>query len=291
MTLQSYDGGKSVFVAAIPGNRRNVSAEIRLDGANDYHKFIYLNTGTACAIINGQRHDITPHSLLYIPAPTPHKITLSPVADTTCIALHKSLNIPQPDHSVITQITSVEKQANYSALFDRALSQYIGATVGSRMALRSYVATLNAQIEHSTATETKPKAAQRLMRRFVTLLENKYKSGANLEFYARELGVTSTHLTRVCQQIQNTSASQVIQDRLLAEARRLLLVGDQKIQDISSQLGFRSAAYFSRFFTNHETLSPKEFRQQARRVRTPTPIAVAPNCRPKPAPFQNKLAS
>ena len=99
------------------------------------------------------------------------------------------------------------------------------------------------------------------MRRFAYLVEERFDRGETLEAIAKDLNVTATHLTRVCQALNSKSASHFIQDRIVGEAKFLLTNSAIKIQEIAEQLGFTSAAYFSRFFHTKTNRTPKDFRK------------------------------
>ena len=58
------------------------------------------------------------------------------------------------------------------------------------------------------------------------------------------------------------SAQHLIHERLLLEARRLLAYSDLDVTTISYSLGFKDPAYFSRFFTRREAMSPSAFRRR-----------------------------
>jgi AraC family transcriptional activator of pobA len=83
--------------------------------------------------------------------------------------------------------------------------------------------------------------------------------------YARELGVSPGHLNALCHRHLGRSAKQVIQDRLLAEARRMLLYSDETASRVGYALGFQDPSYFARFFRGATGRSPSGFRTEARR--------------------------
>ena len=58
----------------------------------------------------------------------------------------------------------------------------------------------------------------------------------------------------------NQASKELIHDRLLQEARRLLQFSAVPVSEIGYQLGFTDPAYFSRFFARNAGLSPREFR-------------------------------
>ena len=106
-------------------------------------------------------------------------------------------------------------------------------------------------------------AARRLSRRFAQLVESHFPTDQSVSDYASKLGVTPTHLTRVCNQIMGAPASEILARRKLAEAQRLLADTKIPVKDIASALGYHSPAYFTRLFSAKIGLSPGAFRKTA----------------------------
>jgi AraC family transcriptional activator of pobA len=79
--------------------------------------------------------------------------------------------------------------------------------------------------------------------------------------FARELGVTSTHLTRVCNKTCGSSASDLLHDRVIFEARKLLTETRMPVSQVAQALGFTSAAYFTRAFQHRTGKTPSAFRK------------------------------
>ncbi len=65
---------------------------------------------------------------------------------------------------------------------------------------------------------------------------------------AQRLGYSPRTLTRACQQAVGRSAKQVVDDRVLLEARRLLVNRELTIEQIARELSFSEASNFARFF-------------------------------------------
>jgi len=104
-------------------------------------------------------------------------------------------------------------------------------------------------------------SASRLVARFREAVEADYRSGAPIDAYARRLGVTTTRLRRACQASTGCSPIRLIQDRLLLEAKRVLLYSNMTVAETAYYLGFDDPAYFSRFFAQRQRVSPRAFRQ------------------------------
>ena len=100
----------------------------------------------------------------------------------------------------------------------------------------------------------------RLIARFVEMVEKYYKNHSEVSFYARALFVTEDHLSRVCQRELGNSAKAVIQSKRFRQAELLLLTTSLTVKEISILVGFESADYFSRAFKKRFLVSPDQFR-------------------------------
>jgi AraC family transcriptional regulator, transcriptional activator of pobA len=97
--------------------------------------------------------------------------------------------------------------------------------------------------------------------RFVDLVEGNYRRHRPLSFYADRLGVSVTHLGRICRGQFGISSQSVVHDRLILEAKRSLAYTSASVADIASDLGFQDAAYFSKFFASQVGDTPSSFRK------------------------------
>lgn len=101
---------------------------------------------------------------------------------------------------------------------------------------------------------------QMLMKNFRRLIEQHYKTMRLPKEYADLLYITPNHLNALCQEMVNTTAGELIRQRVLLEAKRLLINADLNISEIAYTLNFKDNSYFSRFFRKYEKISPEDFR-------------------------------
>ncbi len=101
----------------------------------------------------------------------------------------------------------------------------------------------------------------RIINHFLALLENHYTDHSEVGFYANEMSVTANYLNQVCRKKAGVTAGDLIRERILLEAKRLLSLTPLDIKEIAYTLGFNDASYFSRFFKKYTDLSPQEFRK------------------------------
>lgn len=98
--------------------------------------------------------------------------------------------------------------------------------------------------------------------KFTSLIDQHYKTQKQVSFYASELSISANYLNILCKKNLDVSATQLIQQRVLLEAKRLLQATDMSIKEIAFELGFVDHAYFSNFFKSQINLTPTAFREQ-----------------------------
>ncbi|MFB6457636.1 AraC family transcriptional regulator [Chitinophaga sp. Hz27] len=100
-----------------------------------------------------------------------------------------------------------------------------------------------------------------LLRNFRKLVEQHYMQQRLPKDYAAMLYVTPNYLNAFCQHMLGKSAGEVIRDRVLLEAKRLLVMADTSISSIAYQLNFADNSYFTKFFRKYAGVTPEEFRK------------------------------
>ena len=83
---------------------------------------------------------------------------------------------------------------------------------------------------------------------------------ASVKEFAQHLKVSRSYLHRAVLHDTGVAPSRHIRDRILVEAKRLLVHTNSSAAEVADQLGFRSASYFSSFFLRHAKVSPRAFR-------------------------------
>lgn len=109
-------------------------------------------------------------------------------------------------------------------------------------------------------TEFKVYQSNPRLAKFNMLIDEFYKEEKSVVFYAEKLHISANYLNILCKKHLKVSATQLIQQRIIIEAKRLLKSGDLSIKEIAFELGFTDHAYFSNFFKAQTDLTPSEFR-------------------------------
>jgi AraC-like DNA-binding protein len=95
-------------------------------------------------------------------------------------------------------------------------------------------------------------------------IERKFHTWHKVSDYADRLGYSARTLNRLARANTGLSAKQVIDERVVLEAKRQLSHADASVSEIAGQLGFEDASNFSSYFRRHTGMTPAAFRTRSR---------------------------
>lgn len=116
-------------------------------------------------------------------------------------------------------------------------------------------------IKESNPKNNLPKSQYETVRQFHILVEQNFKEKHQVSDYADLLFKSSKTLANVFNKTGNRSPSKIINERLVLEAKRLLLHSEKTAEQIGYELGFNDAAHFSKFFKNQVGSPPGTFKK------------------------------
>lgn len=96
---------------------------------------------------------------------------------------------------------------------------------------------------------------------FKDLLENQFLHDKLVNSYANQMHITKKRLNTATTSILGLSPKQIIDARIILEAKRLLVHTNQSVKEISFHLGFDESTNFIKFFRKHHNTTPLEFRE------------------------------
>lgn len=103
---------------------------------------------------------------------------------------------------------------------------------------------------------------QTLLKKFVQLVNNYYLEKRTIEEYAELLFITPNHLSQSIKAASGKNALAFINERIIAEARTLILYTDFDMAQVAWQLNFSDPANFGKFFKRHTGQTPLEYRKE-----------------------------
>ncbi len=101
-----------------------------------------------------------------------------------------------------------------------------------------------------------------IIKKFLELIEDNFRTVRLPKDYASMLYISSSHLNMICQEQVGTSSGELIRNRVLLEAKRLLVNFELSVSAIALDLNFFDTSYFVKFFKKETGLTPEAFRKQ-----------------------------
>lgn len=106
-----------------------------------------------------------------------------------------------------------------------------------------------------------PARSHEAYRWFCDEIDRRFDTWHQVNDYAARLGYSTRTLNRLARSNTGLSAKQLIDERVVLEAKRLLSHGDEPVADVASQLGFDDPSNFSSYFQRHTGETPGVFRR------------------------------
>ncbi|WP_248724698.1 AraC family transcriptional regulator [Seonamhaeicola sp. ML3] len=104
-----------------------------------------------------------------------------------------------------------------------------------------------------------------LLRAFNLLVEAHFRNEHSVQFYADQLFKSPKTLSNSFARF-NKSPLKLIHERVVLEAKRLLIYTDKTAKEIAFDLGFEDASHLSRLFKKYTSLSPSDFKKQLKKA-------------------------
>lgn len=231
---------------------------------------IWFTRGQGRVTVNGVTAGYGPHNCIFVPAGIMHGFEVSPQVSGTMVVFPQGCEdeLALPEEPLHLRLREADRQMELGRMIDelqREMDRYeAGHTDRAHRAMMCHAGLISVWLDRQTPTDpedsTSPNAAKRLVNAYAALVEQEFHSSKSVRDYAGELGVTATHLSRVCNKACGRPASGILADRVHYEARRLLTETRMPVKDIARSLGFASAAYFTRSFQKQTGETPSHFR-------------------------------
>lgn len=277
--IENYDYGsliKSIDFHFAPLEK--LKSTLPYPHRHDFYHIVWVVDGHGHHIIDSVRYEVRPNTLFFMAPGQIHDFVLSD--DATGFTINFSpeffafkmhsrqslTEIPIYDFENLNSALYINEASAQTlrAIMDGIIEEYTSEERGYEDVIWSYLRIFLMKVSRMAApdpTADLSTRSQLLARRFKSALEKNFNTMDETADYARLLRVTERALNEATRQALGYTAAQLIRERVMLEAKRLLLHSEISVAEIAERLGFDDPAYFSRCFKKHTSRSPIEFRQ------------------------------
>ncbi len=231
------------------------------------HMLIWVTRGAGRGVVEGQSFALSSHNALFIPAGTLFSFTWESTCFGQTVILAPSQRLDWPSEPLLLRVREPNAQLTLTHYIEAIQNEAKSDKPMAQIAASAHAQLMMVWAHRYQTQASKNTAARRLMRAFCALIvqSETVESRANtMADYAARLGVTPTHLTRVCKSESGLTAADLITQHTLQRACRMLEDDARKAVDIAKHLNFSTPAYFTRFIKTHTGQTPSELRKAAK---------------------------
>lgn len=245
---------------------------------HSFYQVLFIESGVGFHIIDFKKFEVRKNIVYFLTPGQVHEWQFSPGTKGLLINFteaffslylsnfHYLKNFPfflaNGSHAVL-DIQSVEHKIKplLQDIRDEYFHQPVKHLNMLRLLLLQLFEWMNRQIDATEETEM-IKPGMHIMRKFYLLIEEHYTNKHLPKEYAAMLFITPNYLNELCVLHTGHSAGEHIRNRILLEAKRLLVNSSLSISEIAWSLHFENHSYFSRFFKKYCAVTPEAFRKQ-----------------------------
>ena len=100
------------------------------------------------------------------------------------------------------------------------------------------------------------------LKAFQNLVDEHFLKEKSPAFYADLLHISPNTLSKKIKAEFSKTPSQIIQERVILEAKKQIHLTRKSIKEIAAELNFEDEFYFSKYFKKHTGVSPTKFREE-----------------------------
>lgn len=244
---------------------------------HDFFFMVYFTQGSGTHTIDFVTYPIQPGAVFFMSPAQVHSWKLSADIDGFVVffsaefylkdfAQHKLFNFPffnTTQYQTLLKLPEANK-AMVTQIFEELYAEFRQQAKQVDEVLQSYLNILLVKLSRIYQQHTAPNVLGHLMhqiRQLEILVNEHYIKEKSVQAYADMMHLSVKQLNHVCKTALNKSTSELIQDRVVLEAKRLLVHSDWTIAQIGAYLQYFDNAYFARFFKKVTGLTPDQFRK------------------------------
>jgi AraC-like DNA-binding protein len=244
--------------------------------AHDFYLIMLFTKGSGTHTIDFNTYNVSKGSLFFMSPSEIHSWNLSEDADGFVLffnasfyvmdALSKQLFLLpffKTKEKTRQLLLNEQELKKIKPVFKSILEEAQSALVFRHSILRAYLDVLLFKLADLRKTSGNERIqAVSLVPELQALIESNFMLHWSVSLYAEKLNTTSQQLNTITKNYLNKTVAELIQERMMAEAKRLLVYTSLTISEIAYQLNFNDNSYFNRFFKKAENNTPEQFRKR-----------------------------
>ena len=244
---------------------------------HDHYLLLALEKGSGSHVVDFEPYPVGDHTIYFMRPGHVHELTLK--AGSTGHLMQFKADFHTPSDKATRQAMRKAEQAVYFKLeagqyaelapvFGAIFKEHAARQEGCQDVVRAYLSIVFIALarharEQASETKASPYVQERL-EELLELIETHVFQNKQVSAYAEMMHLSTFQLNSITKTALDRTCSELINDRIILEAKRYLLATTEQVSGIASQLGYDDVSYFIRFFKKQTGHTPETFRQKSR---------------------------
>lgn len=249
---------------------------------HDFYFILFVNEGNGIHLIDCEKHNASGYSVFFITPGQCHAYDprlMNGYAISFKVDFYRLNKVIEKIydfpffHTTLRSpaLRITEDNKRIPSILEGMYQEFLTNEFGKQSMLRSSLEILLVELSRlygvdEIKKETMAQTDTKRIRKLECLIDTNFLDNRSVSFYADKLNLTSRHLNNIVKNGTGNTISELINTRVLAEAKRMLLNSDDTVAEIAWKLNFSDKAYFHRLFKARTNYTPEGFREKFLKV-------------------------
>ncbi len=248
---------------------------------DDFYEILFVTQGKGVYTIDFEEYEIKPDAIFFLSPGQIHELELSDDVQGYIFLFSSSFyhfNKTNPyklfelpffytlgKDTPPLYLASKTDHITLSELFKNAIYENDHQLTDKEEAVRALLDLILIQCNRIYPVQNQEEKLQKsriLVKRFKQLIEEKCQENLAVKDYASLLSVTANHLSETVKLVTGRTSTDLINDRMLMEIKRMLVHTNYTVSEIAYRLNFADQSYFSKYFKKLSSFTPLDYRQK-----------------------------
>ena len=230
---------------------------------HDFYSLVWFTKSTGINVIDFEEHEIKYDRLFFMQPKQVHNWSYSKESKGYILVFDKHLinQFPIELMDIAFFDLKAENSEHLKLLFENLIKE---SNRNDSLNEKTIVSGIEYLFLHfirvASELEDNKKTKPKTLLKFSKLVADTISKNITVKDYANKLHITVEKLNELCKDNYGQNPKNIILDKKITEAKRLLYFTDLSVKEIAFQLGFEDSSYFSRIFKQKTKLTPSEFK-------------------------------
>lgn len=244
---------------------------------HNFYLILLVTKGTGKHTIDFLEYEVYPGAMFIVSPGQIHHWNLSPKIDGCILFFTKEYFLHDFDTNKLTRfpffnstfsIPSIKlnskQRKSIAQKYKLIAEEYQTRSTNYREMIRIYLNAMFIELSRVYVKNSNNKLVYNYdllqLNKYEALVDKYFKRHRPISCYSKKMNITDRQLSYLCKKTVNKTPLEILTNRIILEAKRLIIHSDLSISSISNELNFNDNSYFIRLFKKNTKLTPEQFR-------------------------------